>query len=567
MVALPQQVNVTDTLSTSSLNPCLQTNYCDTIKVHGDSVICGNSPSMIFTAFKNRECGAWVQWNISSEATDSLQVLSDTSIKIWFKNINWQGKLYASLPAGKCFKQADDSVAISVIRLQDKIDLGPDTLICSGNSIILHAGKSFSSYQWQDGNTDSVLIVTSPGMYWVHASDFCGNNFADTIIIAPFNVAVSVGPDRMKCNNDTLHLDAPAGFINYRWTNNYNISSTTSRQVIINPIVDTSYHLRVEKWPGCFAYDTVHVKVNRSAIISLGNDTSFCAGQSVTLNAGTGFTTYLWSNGSITPYIEVTAAGMYTVKATGPEGCSSYDTLNVVNVYALPVVTLNQNEELCAGTVRVLDAGSFSSYLWQDESIGRTFNVYNKGDYYVEVTDTYGCKGSDTTHIKIVNDPPAGFLPGDMEICSYGTIELKPSKIFDTYLWSNNSSASSIVIDQPGTYWLQVRDNKNCFGRDTIDVTLKQCLQGLYVPNAFTPNNDGKNDNLKAMLFGVVEFFEFRVYNRFGQLIFQTNDMNKRWDGKFNGEEQPLGTYVWVCRYKLKGEVEKVMRNYVNLIR
>jgi hypothetical protein len=108
-----------------------------------------------------------------------------------------------------------------------------------------------------------------------------------------------------------------------------------------------------------------------------------------------------------------------------------------------------------------------------------------------------------------------------------------PVKIFDTYLWSNNSTASSIVIDQPGTYWLQVRDNKNCIGRDTIDVKLKQCLQGLYVPNAFTPNNDSKNDNLKAMLFGVVEFFEFRVYNRFGQLIFQANDMNKSWNGKF----------------------------------
>lgn len=567
MVALPQQVNVTDTLSTSTVNPCLQINYCDTVKIHGNPVICGNSPSMIFTAFKNLACGAAVQWKISGDVIDSLEALSDSSVKIWFKNINWQGKLYTSLPAGKCTMEAKDSVPVSVIRLQDKINLGPDTVICSGNSILLHAANSFSSYLWQDGSTDSLLAVTTPGTYWVHASDFCGNNFADTIMISPFNVSVNAGTDRTKCNDDTLQLDAPEGFIGYRWMNNYNINSTTARQVIINPAVDTFYYLRAEKWPGCFAHDTVHVTVYRSAIINLGNDTSFCAGQSVTLSAGTGFTAYLWNNSSTAADIEATAAGMYAVKATSPEGCFSYDTLNVVNVYALPVVKLDHNDELCAGTTRSLDAGVYSSYLWQDASTGRIFNVHNKGDYAVVVTDIHGCTGSDTTHIRKVNDPPSAFLPADTAICSYGTIELKPSEIFDTYLWSNNGTASSIVIDQPGRYWLQVRDNNNCTGRDTVEVKLKQCLQGLYVPNAFTPNNDNKNDNLKALLFGDIALFEFSIYNRFGQMMFQTNDTNTGWDGKFKGKEQPPGIYVWVCRYRFKGEKEKVLRNQVSLLR
>jgi hypothetical protein len=89
-----------------------------------------------------------------------------------------------------------------------------------------------------------------------------------------------------------VHLKAPDGFISYRWSNNYQISSLTSQQVVVNPASDTAYYLKAEKLPGCFAYDTVRIKVNRSPVIDMGNDVQFCSGDSVTFAAGAGFSHY-----------------------------------------------------------------------------------------------------------------------------------------------------------------------------------------------------------------------------------------------------------------------------------
>ncbi len=101
MAELKTLISQTDTLSSTWHNPCQQINYCDTLKIHGDPVICGDSPSITFTAFRNAACGASVQWNIDNDAIDSLQILTDSSVTIWCKNINWQGKLYASTSGGK----------------------------------------------------------------------------------------------------------------------------------------------------------------------------------------------------------------------------------------------------------------------------------------------------------------------------------------------------------------------------------------------------------------------------------------------------------------------------------
>jgi hypothetical protein len=90
---------------------------------------------------------------------------------------------------------------------------------------------------------------------------------------------------------------------NYAWSPNYNISTTNTQQVIINPTVDTAYTLIAEKTPGCFSYDTVHVSVRSSPKIDLGSDQSFCTGDSLVLDAGTSFTLYQWSNGNTTQKI------------------------------------------------------------------------------------------------------------------------------------------------------------------------------------------------------------------------------------------------------------------------
>jgi gliding motility-associated-like protein len=338
--------------------------------------------------------------------------------------------------------------------------------------------------------------------------------------------------------------------------------------VVVNPLADTSYFIQAEKTPGCFVYDTIHTSVYLSPPINLGADTSICAGDSLILNVGSGFVQYQWSTGATAQQIAVFNSGAYSVIATTNMGCKSSDTLRILNVYSLPVVILNHDSTICEKSSRVLDAGGgFSNYLWSTGGSARTITVNGTGIFSVIVTDQHGCRSSDTTIITTYLALPASFLPADTAICSYGTLVLKSLQIFNQYLWSTNSTAPSVTINQPGTYWLQVTDNKNCVGKDTIIVNPKECLKGLFVPSAFTPNRDGKNDIFKPLLFGKVKQFHFTIYNRWGQRIFETEQLDKGWDGNVSGMQQDSNVFVWICIYELEGEGTKTQRGSFVLIR
>ena len=567
-VTLAQNNTQNDTLSHHSINGCQQTNFCDTLKIHGEALICGAGSSIVFSSYKNPECGGNVQWNINPQVIDSLKVLSDSSAQLWFKNINWQGYLYAYLPTGSCYITALDSIPVTIVRSQVPVNLGPDTVICNQASLALHAGSTYNTYLWQDGSIDSTLVINTPGIYWVQVSDLCGNNYRDTINITAYNISVSIGPDRSKCDSDTILLSATGGFLNYNWSPNYYINSTSSQQVIVSPLTDTTYTVIAEKTPGCFAYDTVHVSVFTSPPIDLGNHPGLCFGDSILLDAGSGFNNYVWGNGNTSQQLLVYTNGTYSVIGTTAEGCKSVDTVVVSNVYSLPVVSLNQDSTICFGSQRILNAGNgFNNYLWNNGSASQTMIVNGIGLYGVIVTDDHGCKGGDTTIISKILATPSKFLGIDTAICGYGELQLKPLANFNEYSWSTGSNSSSIIIKQAGVYWLQVKDQQGCYGKDTIVVNPKDCLKGFYMPTGFTPNGDGKNDLIRPLLFGNVTQYQFMIYDRWGELVFKSTDKAKGWDGKYKGQPQNSGVFVWMCTYQFEGEEIKQESGTCVLIR
>jgi gliding motility-associated-like protein len=237
-----------------------------------------------------------------------------------------------------------------------------------------------------------------------------------------------------------------------------------------------------------------------------------------------------------------------------------------LKVFQNPVVTLDHNTNLCSEG-RELDAGDFSSYLWNDGSTSRTLPVYSTGKFYVTVTDDNGCHGSDTTTITTILPHPSDFLPSDTAMCSYGSIVITPKYYYNSYLWNDNSSMASQTIKKPGTYWLEVTDENGCKGRDSIIVALKKCIEGFYVPTAFTPNRDGRNDVFRPLIFGNIISYQFKVYNRWGQLVFSSSDPQKGWDGNFAGRQQPQDTFVWICQYQPEGENPQVEKGTVVLMR
>ena len=536
---------------------------CSFVKVTGDRSVCNVSNNYTYEAHKNRACGQPVKW----ELTGNFTVINknDSSITVNFPAF---GKYTIAAVLPFTCVPVKDSIVVNVAPKYPPPDLGKDTSICGNNTIILHASKYFASYQWQDGSTDSTFLVSAAGTYWVTVKDSCDNIFSDTVnfqytVIAP----VDIGADRNKCNNDTIHLQAPPGYLDYQWAPSYNISSTSSPLVTVNPDVDTFYFVRAEKFPGCFAIDTVHIQVNHSPRIDLGKDSSICNGDSLALFAGSGFASYSWSNGAATATIFAKTKGTYSVNATTIEFCVSKDTFNLMNVFNNPVVNLGMDNKICVGGTKELDAGSFVSYLWSTGSISRRIMVSDTGIYSVKVTDANNCKGSGSLYIPIALPLPSDFLPADTAICTYGKMILIPKGNYSSYNWISGEHTNTLTISKPGLYWLEVSDYNDCVGKDTILIGKKDCMVGFYIPNAFSPNGDLKNDVFRPLLFGNIQSFHFAVYDRWGGLVFDTTEPGKGWDGKMNGILKEAGTYVWMCTYQLEGEGKKIEKGTVQLLR
>ena len=238
-----------------------------------------------------------------------------------------------------------------------------------------------------------------------------------------------------------------------------------------------------------------------------------------------------------------------------------------MTVYHNPVINLDKTPGICAGTARLLDAGDYISYLWNDGSIQRNLSISTKGTYYVFVKDKNNCSSSDTVSITTVNNPPAGFLTADTSLCTYNKLLLKPGTTFNDYLWSNNSRSNSIEVNRPGTYWLRATDENNCTGTDSINVSQKTCNEGFYMPSGFTPNSDGKNDKIKPLIYGVILQYHFTVFDRFGNKIFESSNITEGWDGSFKGLPEPTNAFAWNCYYQLQGSKPVNEKGTITLIR
>lgn len=536
---------------------------CSYLKLTGDKWSCTPGQTLKFKAHRNIRCALPINWQIPAGATIVQQTTNEIEVK--FPSF---GKFTVAVSSNGCFP-SKDSIEV-FIEQKYALDIGADTFVCNQAPITLRASPVFVNYKWSTGQTDSVITVSQPGSYFVEVTDSCGNILRDSVLVNEFSYPINAGPDRVKCNLDTIHLTAPPGFLNYEWSNNYNLSSPTGATVVVNPLMDTAYYLKAEKFAGCYSFDTIRVKVNVSPRIQLGADTSICADKFVVFDAGPGFSQYQWNNGVSNRTLTANKVGVYIVAATTAEGCVSGDTVRIFNTWPLPVVTIVGEQTLCENGTRVLDAGNFPSgsvYTWNTGNNTRTITVNQTGLYTVVVRDDRGCETQDDFRIERIVKPPANFLSSDTAICTYGKLFLQPLGVYNNYLWNTGDGSRNITITKPGYYWLEVTDANQCVGRDTIIVKQKDCLKGLFVPTAFTPNQDGRNDIFRALIFGNVKSFEFSIFNRWGQMIFRTQDPAKGWDGTIGGRVQNTGTFTWLCKYQFEGEAVRVEKGSFTVIR
>lgn len=222
-------------------------------------------------------------------------------------------------------------------------------------------------------------------------------------------------------------------------------------------------------------------------LVNLGNDTAFCSGNSVTLDAGNPGATFLWSDASTSQTLNATASGDYYAVVTDMYGCTGSDTVSVT-VHSLPVVDLGPDTAICGDTL-ILDAGNAgSTYIWNDASTQQTLDANTSGDYSVVVTDANGCIASDTL-ILTVNDLPVVDLGPDTSACAGDTIILDAGNAGSDFLWSDGTTAQTLAVSLTGDYWVSVTNAGGCSASDTIhvEITPLPSVDGITV----TDNGNG----------------------------------------------------------------------------
>ncbi len=186
-----------------------------------------------------------------------------------------------------------------------------------------------------------------------------------------------------------------------------------------------------------------------------------------------------------------------------------------------------------------------ANYLWNTGFTGNKITTTGFADYWLEI-DQNGCKMRDTIRVSQMAQPTVS-LGIDTSVCRYKPVILKTvSSDYDSYLWSTGETTASIFVNQIGTYHVTVSKN-SCQASDTVQVLIGDC--DVYIPSAFTPNNDNLNETFGLVDNTVLQYFNLQIYSKWGQLVFTSNDVTQKWDGTFKGKKMPNGAYLWMLNY------------------
>ena len=300
------------------------------------------------------------------------------------------------------------------------------------------------------------------------------------------------------CNSlffNTGLITVPTGFTVKAISSTSSCSIILDTLILINPIIGYTQ-----------AYDTV----------------SICFGDSVLING-----TYY--------------SGPNTIIDTIPmvSGCDSIVNTTVENVQLLNL-DLGPDQIICENDSMLLSVANYSSILWNTGSTSNSIWANNIGSYWVVVADS-GCVASDTVELMLQNIDSIKI--SDQSACIGDGLPLSlPSS--NQYLWWDNSTSNLILISDSGEFWVQITDACKTY-TDTFTVKLKDCNCAIYIPNVFTPNNDGLNDNFYAVMQCELSEYEMFIFNRWGRVIFQSTDQTEVWDGRYNGVEVTDGVYFY----------------------
>ena len=365
---------------------------------------------------------------------------------------------------------------------------------------------------------------------------------------------MNLGPDTLLCEGTSYVLNATYPGATYLWNTNFT-------GPILNANTAGIYSVKV-KLGNCDATDSVDLSFSPKLVFDLGKDTSFCIEKPIKYDLGYLFANaYTWQdNSNYSTYIATKSEKVHVKVERG--ACVKEDSVNLT-LLAVAKPNLGPDTFFCSNEEFTLNPGSFASYLWNDQSTKNYVNPTHTGIYWVHVINKDGCAGTDSIHLDEVASPN-NFIGRDTFLCSPDLL-LKPIDSNITCIWQDGTTASEFHVKGYGTFTVKMWNEKGCMSEGSITIK-SNCPPTVFTPNAFTVNGDGLNDVFKPTYINIVSAV-FKIYDRWGKLVFETNDMNKGWDGKQNGQAMPADVYVYLIDYTDINNLVSATSGNVTLLR
>ena len=440
-----------------------------------------------------------------------------------------------------------------------------------------------NSWTWDFGvpsvSTDTshvqnpTFTYTEVGTYNAQLIVTCSKGCIDTVMAPvtiidkpPINLAFR---DTLICKGDNLQLQASGAGV-FSWTPGTNITNANTSTPTVNPPGTAYYYVNLNE-SGCINNDSVRVRVVDHVTLQAFSDTVICQGDGAQLYTTGDGLHFAWTpaanfNDATLPNpIAVTnSTTNYQVTATIGH-CTATDNVTVRTV-PYPIANAGNDTSVCYNLSAQLHANIVaSSFNWTPGGslsnpliLDPVASPRQTTAYVLTVTDTLGCpKPVRDTVIVIVLPRVNAFAGNDTAVVIGQPLHFHATGGIN-YLWSPPSALDNVNISDPTAtydgsvdsirYKVMVSDEKNCLDSAFINVKIFKTNPQIFVPTAFTPNGDGVNDLFRPIGVGIKSIEYFRVYNRWGELVFSTTINGQGWDGRIRGTPQTTNTFVWIVR-------------------
>jgi trimeric autotransporter adhesin len=456
---------------------------------------------------------------------------------------------------GTCYGYAEFPVVISAIPEPTITDPGS---ICAGGALV-DLNVTVAGGQWSGpGITNASTGIFNPaglgaGSYTITYSIVGVCNASTTralnLLPAPF---VNAGPDQQICEGESATFTAvPGGWDAIVWSGGSSGTSLTVQN-------QGTYGVTVTQ-DGCSSTDQVYLEVIELPSVNLGGFIELCQGESEVLSVSA---PGQWSTGQVGTSITVNQTGTYSYLFS-EAGCTAGDSVDV-EVFTLPVFDLGSDRSSCPDEPVIL-AIPYEG-LWSTGFFGTSITANRTAEYSVTVNNG-PCRVTDQLQVTILPTPIAA-LNDEYFFCKGGSRTISAfNPVNDFYMWSNGSQEANTLVAEPGEL---VLTTGNVCGMSTSSTLVfeEDCTFSIYIPNSFTPNNDGFNDVWKPVVFNL-QRYELSIFNRWGEVIFKTTDPDLPWTGAVKDGDyySPDGIYFYQLIYETDRQEAGDERGYIFVLR